>query len=155
MVRMNFVLRAALPYLLPKAIAWAEQRAADIYRSGFGLDDHSVSVARRVGVTHPELIRISLVDELPLPSDPQLRLAAQFAGLLGPHMAGLTLGHGVCICRAHQSVWLLSHECRHVYQYEHAGSIAAFLPTYLQQIADYGYANAPFELDARDHEIYA
>ena len=40
----------------------------------------------------------------------------------------------------------------HVYQYEKAGSIAAFLPQYLQQIAIVGYANAPFEIDAREHE---
>ena len=46
----------------------------------------------------------------------------------------------------------LSHEFRHVYQYEAAGSIAAFLPVYLQQIVAFGYANAPFEADARAHE---
>lgn len=51
-----------------------------------------------------------------------------------------------------ESVRLVTHELRHVHQYETAGSIAAFLPVYLQQILDYGYAHAPLEMDARAHE---
>jgi hypothetical protein len=152
---MNENLRAALPHLMPKAIAWAEQIAGDISRAGAPLDDYRISIARRVGVVHPELVRIGLVEQLPLPSDPELRQAAITTGLLGPNMIGLTLGHSICICRPHNSIRLLSHECRHVHQYEVAGSIAAFLPTYLQQIVDFGYANAPFEVDARRHEIPA
>lgn len=51
------------------------------------------------------------------------------------------------------SVRLASHECRHVVQYEEAGSIAAFLPGYLKQLADVGYENAPYEIDAKAHEF--
>jgi len=46
----------------------------------------------------------------------------------------------------------LAHECRHVYQYEAVGSIAAFLAVYLEQIAKVGYWDAPFQQDARSHE---
>ena len=150
---MNANLRTALPRLVPKAIAWAEQTADDISRTGMALDDYGLSIARRVGVIHPELIRIALVELLPLPFDPELQQAANMTGLLGPHIAGVTLGHSICVCRPHNSIRLLSHECRHVHQYEKAGSIAAFLPAYLLQIVDFGYPNAPFELDARRHEI--
>jgi hypothetical protein len=146
-------LRAALPRLLPKAIAWAEERANKIVRSGAPLDDHGLTIARRVGGARPELIRVALVDQLPFPSDPELRQAALATGLLGPKMAGLTLGYGIFICRGRNSIALLFHECRHVQQYEQAGSIAAFLPTYLQQVVEHGYANAPLEIDARSHEI--
>ena len=152
---MNEDLRAALPHLVPKAIAWADQRADEISRAGVALDDYRLSIARRVGVIRPELIRIALVEQLPMPADPELQQAAIATGLLGPHMAGLTLGHSIWICRPHNSIRLLSHECRHVHQYEEAGSIAAFLATYLQQIVDCGYSNAPLELDARRHEIHA
>jgi hypothetical protein len=48
---------------------------------------------------------------------------------------------------------LVSHECRHGDQYETQGSIAAFLPVYLLQIATVGYFDAPFEQDARAHEL--
>ena len=70
-------------------------------------------------------------------------------------MVGLTLGYSIFIVRGHMSPRLLSHECRHVYQYETAGSISAFLPVYLQQIATVGYQSAPFEQDARAHEFDA
>jgi hypothetical protein len=65
-------------------------------------------------------------------------------------MIGLTLGYAVLVCRDHEArPRVLSHEFRHVHQYEVAGSIAAFLPGYLQQIVAHGYANAPLEIDAR------
>jgi hypothetical protein len=68
-------------------------------------------------------------------------------------MAGVTFGYGIYICDGQVSNRLISHECRHVYQYEAAGSIAAFLPIYLHQIATVGYDDAPYEIDAREHEI--
>ena len=148
-----FDLQAALPYLLPKAIQWAEARSQEIQAGGVSLAEKGLQIARAVGVQQPERIRIAFVEKLPLPEDEMLREAALETGLLGPGMVGLTLGYSVLICQGHDSLRLLSHEFRHVYQYEQAGSIAAFLPSYLQQIAILGYSNAPFEIDARAHEI--
>jgi hypothetical protein len=145
-------LQAALPLLLPKAIAWAESEASAAAAAGHALNELALGVARRVGVTHPELIRIALMDSLPMPKDPQLQAAAIETGLLGPHMVGLTLGYSVLVRRGQDTWRLLSHEFRHVYQYEQAGSIAVFLPVYLQQIVQFGYANAPLEADARAYE---
>lgn len=149
---MTFDLPAALPLLMPKAIAWAEDQSTHIVRIGKPLNDVLSSVAKSVGVLRPDQIRIVEVPRLPLPDDPDLRRAAQATGLLGPNMVGLTLGYGVYVCHGHGTVRLLSHEFRHVYQYEQAGSIAAFLPLYLQQIVTVGYSNAPLEADARAHE---
>lgn len=146
-------LRTALPQLLPRAIAWADARAAQVASSGRSLDDDEVQLARRAGVAFPERVRVALVDALPMPEDPELREAAIQAGLLGPGMVGLTLDHSVFICRGHETKRLLSHELRHVYQYEQAGSLARFLPGYLQQIVESGYAAAPLEQDARAHEV--
>jgi hypothetical protein len=117
------------------------------------LPETLLNVARRVGVQHPELIRVKLVDRLPLPEQPTLRQAALEAGLLGPGMVGLTLGYSILLVQGHDSVRLISHECRHVYQYEVLGSIEKFLPVYLQQIVEFGYESAPLEADARAHEI--
>jgi hypothetical protein len=149
----NLDIRSLLPSIIPKAIVWAEQVAAEVLHTGIGLNTPSLSIAARVGVARPEMIRLSMVKQLPFPSDPQLQQAAITTGLLGPGMAGLTLGYAIFICEGHNSPRLLSHECRHVYQYEMCGSIAAFLPIYLQQIVDFGYMNAPFEIDAQKHEL--
>lgn len=149
---MTFDLAAVLPMLLPRAIAWAEVNSGEILASGLPLNTREISIARAVGVASPERIRIMLVETIPLPQDAELKAAALGAELFGPDSRGLTLGYGIYIVQRAQSDRLLAHECRHVYQYEWAGSIAQFLPVYLQQIDKYGYANAPFEVEARQYE---
>ena len=111
------------------------------------------AIARQVGVARPEDVRVVVTDEMPFPGHPQLRAAAIEVGMLGPNMAGLTLGHAIFIREGELSARLLSHELRHVAQYEEAGSIEAFLPVYLAQVVEYGYEAAPYEVDARSHEI--
>jgi hypothetical protein len=150
---MTFDLLSILPQLLPFAIAWVEEQSQRALDSGQPLDATGLALARRVWVQHPERIRTQLVDALPLPDEPGLRQAALATGLLGPGMIGLTLGYSIFIVRGHMGPRLLSHECRHVYQYETAGSIAAFLPVYLQQIATVGYQGDPLEQDARAYEF--
>lgn len=145
-------LRATLPRLLPAAITWAEAQAARAASSGRPLTDDEAQLARRAGVAHTERVRVALVDALPLPEEAELREAAIQAELFGPNMVGLTLGHSVFIRRGHETKRLLSHELRHVHQCEQAGSLAHFLPGYLQQIVEFGYAAAPLEQDARAHE---
>lgn len=150
---MTFDLLSVLPRLLPSAVAWVEDQSRRALETGQPLDATGLALASRVGVQHPERIRTQIVDALPLPEESALRQAALATGLLGPGMVGLTFGHSIFIVRGHMSPRLLSHECRHVYQYETAGSIAAFLPVYLQQIATVGYQEAPLEWDARAHEL--
>ena len=141
-----------LPRILPRAIAWAEARSAEIVADGVPLSDIERRLAHLSGVYRPELVRLSEVARIPLPDDPELREAAVTAGMLGPGTIGLTLGYGIYVLKDHRSNRLVAHECRHVYQYEIAGSIAAFLPRYLKQVLSVGYGAAPFEVDAREHE---
>jgi len=148
-------LATVLPLLLPKAIEWANARSQEILTGGEPLSETGLELARAVGVSQPEKIRVSIVQSLPLPEDQTLRAVALETGLLGEGMVGLTLGYGIYVCTGHIDNRLVSHECRHVFQYEEAGSIEGFLPIYLEQIAIYGYDNAPYEIDARTHEIDA
>lgn len=148
----TFDLKAMLPAILPRAIAWAETQERHVLESGMPLNEELSGVALGVGVRHPERVFLLEVESLPLPSDPDLRLAALETNLLGPNTVGLTLGYGIYLCKGYATRRLLSHELRHVHQYEEAGSIAAFLPIYLDQIAAVGYGNAPYEIDARRHE---
>jgi hypothetical protein len=142
----------ALSDLLPKAVAWAETHAKYILVQGRPLATAELSLATAVEVHRPELIRVSFVAQLPVPDDAQLARAAQQAGLLGRRMVGLTLGYGIYLVMGHATPRILSHECRHVHQYEVAGSIKAFVAQYLEQIVRVGYARAPFEVDARNWE---
>lgn len=146
-------LESELPGLLPIAVEWAEQQEERALEAGRPLSEEMVGVASRMGVVAPESVRILVVESLPSPGDPKLRAAAEETGLLGPGMIGLTLGYAIFVVASHETVRLVSHECRHVYQYESHGGISGFLPIYLGQIVKYGYQNAPFEIDARAHEV--
>jgi hypothetical protein len=147
-------LLAELPKLLPRAIAWAQERARRAAEVGTPLTAPEEEIAREVGVARPELVRVEMVGErLPMPDDPALRAAALQAGLLAPGMVGLTLGYSIFVCAGHKTRRLLSHELRHVHQYERHGLIAGFLPIYLEQVIEFGYRDAPFERDAREHEL--
>lgn len=144
----------ALSGWLPRAVAWAEIAAAEICRQGVALNAAGRTLARQVGVLHPERIRVWVQPALPMPDDAELAEAARRHGFFGPGMIGLTLGYGIFLAQGQVASRLLAHEFRHVQQYEQAGSIAAFLTAYLEQIDRLGYDQAPLEQDARAHEHY-
>lgn len=141
----------ALPRLLPKAVAWAQEQASRALRHGQPLDDAGRALAKQVGVRAGERVRVRVVESIPQPEDAELREAALQTGLLGPDTVGLALGYAVLIRQGFESEALLAHELRHVHQYECYGSIEAFLSVYLPQIVQFGYADAPLEVDARLH----
>lgn len=145
-------LAQSLPRLLPLAIAWVQAQEALILSTGQPLTDVQAQLAVAVSVHNPGRVRIKLVGQIPEPDHPELRAIANQTGLIGPDTGGITFGHGIYILEGHATPRLVSHELRHVHQYEEAGSIAAFLATYLEQIATVGYDHAPLELDAKQHE---
>ena len=76
----EFSLRAVLPLLLPGAIAWAESRSLEASQQGVPLDEGGMVIAQRGGVQRPELVRIAVVDSLPLAEVANLRAAALQTG---------------------------------------------------------------------------
>jgi len=149
---MTYDLATVLPKLLPQAIEWMELRSAEILSRGKPLTAAGIRIARSVGVLDPERIRVELVESLPLPDDQMLRDVALQTGLIDPDMAGGTFGYGIYARKDQATNRLLAHECRHVFQYEVAGSIATFLAAYLKEIVENGYFECPLEVDARQYE---
>lgn len=139
--------------LVAKAIGWAKAMEQKVLANGSPISSEMQEVARAVGVMHPDKVRVLLVQEMPKPDDSDLRSLADATGMFAPDMTGLTVGYGILICAGHMTKQLLSHELRHVHQFEQQGSIADFLPVYLAQISQFGYFNAPLEIDARAHEV--
>ena len=146
-------LQKELPRLLPGAIDWAlaQSNAARVF--GVALNDQLQALARRVGVQQPQSVRVAYVDQLPRPEDPELAAAGLQAGFFGPDMVGLTLGYSIFIRRDRASSRLHAHEFRHVHQFEKHRSLAEFIQEYLEQIVEFGYEDAPYEQDARAHEV--
>lgn len=146
---------AALEAILPFATKWAEEQANFIRERGRHLDNRLLSLAKSVGVQEPGNIRILEVETIPTPDHPVLAEAASVTGLLSPDTIGLTLFYGIYIKSGQATDRLLSHEFRHVAQYESAGSMQAFLKEYLRQIFTIGYIDSPLEADARSFESVA
>jgi hypothetical protein len=146
-------LAAQLPLIAERTIEWAKGQEARVLKSGAPLTHEQQQLARAVGVRFPERIRLAVVEQIPLPDEPVLKAAAEGVGLSQSWAAGLTLGHAVILHRGFErDPRLLSHEFRHVAQYETVGGIGPFLVTHLKSLVELGYENSPFEVDARAHE---
>lgn len=144
---------AELPVLAPRAVAWALRMEADSLQRGTPLSPGLQQLAREVGVRDVARVRIVVVDRIPLPDEAPLKAAAQQVGLSQESASGLTLGYAIYARRGEQDdARLLSHELRHVAQYEAAGGIAAFLARHLEDLVRVGYEDSPYEVDARAHE---
>jgi hypothetical protein len=143
-----------LAVIAPRAMEWAERVSTGTLQSGQGLNARQQEIARRSGVRNPGAIRLLVVDEIPLPEEPALKVAAKTVGLAQSSAAGMTLGYAVLVHRGYENdARLLSHEFRHVAQYESAGGIRPFLAIHLPHLLEFGYEDSPFEVDARAHEI--
>jgi hypothetical protein len=143
-------LRALLPLAAPLVAGWARWHEKRILARGEPLAADEAAMARAAGVREPQRIRVLRVERIPIPATRTLAWLAHRAGLPGPDVDGMTLGHGIYLCmRAGAPARLLAHECRHVYQYERAGSVRAFIAEYLHEVAAFGYRDAPLEADAR------
>jgi hypothetical protein len=136
--------------LLPLAIAWAEEQECTILKSGVRLTDAQSEDAIRVGVMHPEQVRLLRVEQIPMPSHPMLAWAAVKANLISTSTGGITFRYGIYI---RTDCWgqrlLVAHELVHTSQYEQLCGFEAFLRPYLVEcITPPGYPNGPMEQTA-------
>lgn len=146
--------RIQLHQLMPKIVKWAEAQAKQITAGGDPLNAEQVALAHQVGVTHPDRVRVQTVQKIPMPTDPILRSAAQSSGLCSPSVVGMTFGYSICLRNGwHRSIRLLSHELRHVHQFEKAGTLGQIIPAHLNDVLTYGPIMAPHEIDARAFEV--
>jgi hypothetical protein len=142
-----------LAQTMPATLAWAASVNAAVLAQGKPLSLWQAADAVEVGVLRPEAVRILRVPGLPQPDCPHFRGLATQSGLDLGQSAGMALGYAVLIC--HSALGdrrVLRHELRHVAQFEQSGDLSRFLDLYLAQIAQHGYRDAPFEVDARRHE---
>jgi hypothetical protein len=135
--------------LLPLACAWAEEQERIILCDGVSLSPAQTTDAVKIGVAHPERVRLLKVARVPIPEHPALRAAADATQLISPRTGGLTLRYGIFI-RA--DCWgdhrLVFYEFVHTLQYERLGGFQQFLQQYLYECITIGYPAAPMEQEA-------
>jgi hypothetical protein len=146
----NKILLNLISIIVPIAVRWCERQQQTILVSGQALLPNEIDIAKYVGVSHHERIRIKLCDKIPGPPKWILSAVSKLIGVECSNFAGLTLGYGIFIRQDAFSHGLIAHEFRHVRQFEQAGSLASFLTRYITEFLTYGYWNAPLEVEARD-----
>ena len=135
----SMIVKLFIPLIRPLVIWWAVRRSKEVQVSGRPLNSAEIELARRMGVSNPEQVRILEVSSFPFP----IKLA----------VSGLTLGHSIYIREGYLATWLLSHELAHVTQYERFGSISAFIKEYINQVIKYGYYDMPLEVEAQKQQV--
>lgn len=135
--------------LLPIACAWAEEQESIILRYGVPLSPAQTADAVKIGVAHPEKVRLLKVTRIPTPDRRDLCTAADATQLIYPFTRGLTFRYGIFI-RA--DCWgdrqLVFHELVHTLQYERLGGLQQFLQQYLHECITIGYPAAPMQQEA-------
>ena len=145
----NMITQEQFRLLLSLACVWAEDQERIILREGVPLSVAQIADAAKIGVAHPEKVRLLSVARVPIPEHPTLRTAADATQLISPLTGGLTLRYGIFI-RA--DCWgnrlLVFHELVHTLQYERLGGFQQFLQQYLYECITIGYPAAPMEQEA-------
>ncbi len=149
--------KVTLKLVVPLACRWAAKQEAAILRDGVALTAPLRSDAERIGILHPERVRLKVVERMPWPLHPRLRQAAESSGLLSPDTIGLTLRYGIYI---RSDYWgerrLVIHELAHTAQYERLGGFRAFMTQYLDEcLTPPGYPFGPLEQEAKrvEHDL--
>lgn len=142
--------RLALAYIAP-AVEWARRREAEALLAGEPLTLDAHAWAREAGVRFPELVRTLTVSAVPRP-DGRLARANATAGVIADGTEALTMGYGIYLREdVADHLPVLARELFHVGQYERLGGIEGFLPLFLAECNDHGFARAPLVLAAHRH----
>jgi hypothetical protein len=138
-----------LPLFLPVATFWVEREERRIIRKGTPLSAEGLMDAARMGVAHPEKIRLMKVERIPWLNGPVVKLISRVVPAISASTVGISVRYGIYI---HSRHWgdrhLLAHECVHTGQYERFGSVVGFLRAYFTECLETGYPDAPLEQEA-------
>ena len=138
-----------LPLFLPLASFWVVWEERKILRHGVSLSPEALLDAAKMGVAHPEKIRLMKVDRIPWLNGRCVKLLSRLIPTISPHTVGLSLRYGIYIrSRYWGNRHLVAHECVHSGQYERAGSVAGFLRAYFTECIESGDPDAPLEQEA-------
>jgi len=143
------LLPAIVLLVMPWVAWWAWRLERRTLREGRPLFTSEWAAAERVGVRHPEKVRVIAVEEIPLPGLNWMHRIASRWGFDRRHIGGLCLRYGILLRRdlAAQPV-IMAHELVHTAQYERHGSLHKFLRAYLLQCLRHGYASSALEREA-------
>lgn len=137
--------------MLPFVMWWVRHNEKIALRMGRKLSDEELDWANKIGILHPEKVRILNVTRIPSPVPHFIEKLLQSRGYPVGNAAGMCMRYGIYAKEkyAHQKC-LIAHELVHTHQFERLGGIWRFLKKYLGETMILGYANSPLEMEAND-----
>lgn len=134
--------------LTPLALDWFKEVESKFLKKGRLLTEKEISMAKSVGVKHPEHVRVIILTDFPSPRNEILHTETKNYGLGNPAEGGRTMGYVVMLkARFKDERWVLAHELAHVAQQEKMG-VQAFVRRFIAERELMGNRRAPLELDA-------
>jgi hypothetical protein len=144
------VLHKMLPTIVPLVLEWVMSVERDLKAGSRTLTADEKSDAIALGITHPDAVRVAIVDHLPEPS-PELKHLAQQLRILTPGTLSLSFGRLIVIKKDAPDIHqLVLHGLVHALQTERCGGVQAFLTEYFKQCLNDGHENCAMEVEARD-----
>lgn len=145
----NSVPSMLYPAIFRRIVSWAYKRAKFINQYGAWLTSDLIDLAIKMGVAHPEKIRIYSSHNSTFIDDHKLNDLLFKFGFSADRTCALTLFHSIALNNAcAKNLVILAHEFRHVAQFESCGSLELYLEYYLMEVAYFGYGKGPLEVDA-------
>jgi len=138
--------------ILSRFCDWVTQQEALILAHGDPLPECWIQAAKLVGVTRPERVRVGLVGDFPVYPEPEMRELTEMFAISSDFRicGGKCFGYGIILNRwFSRNVLVLLHELTHTMQCERSGGIASFSQIHLAALRQFGYKDAPFEVEAR------
>ena len=137
---------------LAKYVDWARSIEAQGQERGSPLDPEQLELATRIGILHPEKVRLVMVDAVPFPShDAAMRRLGESMGFIGADVINNAQAFGY-------TIWVrkgfvldrarLAHELVHVEQIERSAGFSVYARKYIEQLREFGHANMPLEREA-------
>ncbi|CAG23556.1 Hypothetical protein PBPRB1696 [Photobacterium profundum SS9] len=134
--------------ILPLAEKFVIDSQEEALDKGLPLSLEELEIAKELGVSSAEKVRVHYVDTLPFPKDPKLANLASSLGYSSPSMGAYTYGYGIWMKHREKGFrQLLAHELIHVRQAEELG-LKEQTRQYLMQLYIFGYRQAPLEIQA-------
>lgn len=137
--------------LLPQYISWAHETDVKGLDIGTQLEEQELLLATEIGIQNPEKVRIVYVEEVPFPYENfALKVLGEALGFVGEGIVNnaQVFGYSIYVRTGYElDKPKLAHELVHVLQIERA-SLEAIITQHFSDLAQYGYENAPLEVEA-------
>jgi len=138
-----------LEVLTPLTLEWFNDIEKQYLAKGRTLTTEEIQMARAIGVSRPEKIRVIILKDFPYPANETLMLHTKNYGMGSSAEGGRTMGNIIMLkAQRKDERWLLAYELAHIAQQEKLGR-NAYVRQFITELEMLGRKRAPLELNAQ------